>query len=198
MESVVTSAGIPLQEGLTLVVVGEREEGLVLEKGPRYIVPVNTKMEIVKQAIRDEDLPWELRLKIALDVAKAMEYMHGLVPPLCHCDLRSPNICITSLDLSAEVHAKVMDFGLTEAMPIPAKKRLMTWQWLAPEVIAGSDVPVNVQSYDERSDVYSFGIVLYEIVSRKCPFLDDYWEKFCTRDGLSWRSPFACRSTGLE
>lgn len=38
--------------------------------------------------------PWELRLKIALDVARGMEYMHNITPSVIHRDLRSPNIFV--------------------------------------------------------------------------------------------------------
>ena len=51
---------------------------------------------------------------------------------------------------------------------IKLKRQLMTWQWLAPEVIR-----LTRAGYDARSDIYSFGMLLYEIATRKCPFLDD-------------------------
>jgi serine/threonine protein kinase len=61
--------------------------------------------------------------------------------------------------------AKVCDFGLSR---VKAQERSMTGncgtvQWMAPEVLAN-------QSYNEKADIYSFGIILWELLSRECPY----------------------------
>lgn len=56
------------------------------------------------------------------------------------------------------VYAKIGDFGLANRCVMNMWEILPTWQWLAPEIFNG-------EHYDERSDVYSFGMVLYEIFS---------------------------------
>jgi serine/threonine protein kinase len=56
------------------------------------------------------------------------------------------------------VYAKIGDFGLANRCVMDMWEILPTWQWLAPEIFNG-------EHYDERSDIYSFGMVLYEIFS---------------------------------
>jgi serine/threonine protein kinase len=65
---------------------------------------------------------------------------------------------------------KIGDFGLsTLVLDGNLEDRLNTWQWLAPETISrASEI-----SYDHRSDIYSFGIILWEIVTLQIPF-DEY------------------------
>ena len=96
-----------------------------------------------------------------------------MVPPIIHRDLRSPNIFLVSTDPTAKVNAKVADFGLSRLVETKIGGFLGTWQWLAPEVI-----DTDTSDYDERSDIYSFGIVSYEVLSRRLPFVDDYHERF--------------------
>lgn len=69
-----------------------------------------------------------------------------------------------SLDLDCDVNVKIGDFGLSRSCSMPLSEFLPTWQWLAPEIMSGF--------YDETSDIYSFGMVLYEIFYRVIPFSD--------------------------
>jgi len=72
---------------------------------------------------------------------------------------------LASLSLDPNVpRAKVGDFGLSRVLAPNMYGALGTWQWLAPEVtVASGD-----STYDQRSDVYSFGIVCWEIATRDC------------------------------
>ena len=72
---------------------------------------------------------------------------------------------MASLDENAPVCAKVADFGLSRAITSGIAGCLSTWQWLAPEVLLEDG-----GEYDISSDVYSFGIVLYELVAFLLPF----------------------------
>ncbi|GBG34747.1 Protein kinase, putative [Hondaea fermentalgiana] len=110
------------------------------------------------------------RLDLALQVAKGMSYLHGRPKEIIHRDLKSMNVLVTQA-----WQAKVADFGLT----IVRRKSDIenedgghfgiqgTPQWMAPEVMEGN-------RYNGKVDVYSFGIVLTEIFTRKMPFADRY------------------------
>eukprot|EP01125_Pyxidicula_operculata_P014269 TRINITY_DN4751_c0_g1_i2.p1 TRINITY_DN4751_c0_g1~~TRINITY_DN4751_c0_g1_i2.p1 ORF type:complete len:555 (+),score=110.84 TRINITY_DN4751_c0_g1_i2:249-1913(+) len=149
--------------------------------------------------LSDTDFSWNLRTKIALDIASGMNYLHNNNPigesenhsntmsfhhhhnpPLVHRDLRSPNIFISSMDFKSPVVAKVADFGLADyAMPT-LSEMMPTWQWLAPEVIN----PLS-KHYDKSSDVYSFGIVLWEIASRSQPYSE--FERYMNKTVFEWK-----------
>jgi len=89
-----------------------------------------------------------------------MAYLHSGNPPILHRDLKSANIL-----LSESYTAKVCDFGLSR---LKAQERSMTGncgtvQWMAVEVLAQ-------QSYGEKADVYSYGIICIELLTRECPY----------------------------
>jgi len=102
-----------------------------------------------------------------------MKSMHEAKPPIVHRDLRSFNIFMSSFNPDDVVTAKVGDFGLSTAVPISLSDILATWQWLPPEVTEPNS------RYDERSDIYSFGVVVYEVMSRVLPFteFDEFLQK---------------------
>lgn len=75
------------------------------------------------------------RIRICLDTARALEYMHSLTPPIIHRDVRSPNILIASVDRRADVVAKLSDFGTARVLVTAiASRDLGNPFWLAPEV----------------------------------------------------------------
>eukprot|EP01126_Amoeba_proteus_P053703 TRINITY_DN6562_c0_g3_i1.p1 TRINITY_DN6562_c0_g3~~TRINITY_DN6562_c0_g3_i1.p1 ORF type:complete len:581 (-),score=131.82 TRINITY_DN6562_c0_g3_i1:36-1778(-) len=115
---------------------------------------------------KQPDLPYLLKVKISLDVSKALSSMHGMCPPILHRDLRSFNVFLVSLDPKAPVVAKVGDFGLSISCPVTLNQILPTWQWVSPEIFLG-------ECYGRESDVYSFGMVLYEIFTRTLPYTED-------------------------
>eukprot|EP00727_Mastigamoeba_balamuthi_P000935 m51a1_g10839 hypothetical protein (1698) ;mRNA; f:3230-13540 len=112
-------------------------------------------------------LSTSIKLRILNDVAAGMAYLHGSNPPIIHCDLKSSNIL-----LSESMQAKVCDFGLTV---IAQKHSSSTTQsddsvlgsllWSAPEII-------NNGVFSTKSDVYAFGIMLWEMVTRELPYKD--------------------------
>ncbi|CAA0825162.1 Chitin elicitor receptor kinase 1 [Striga hermonthica] len=104
-----------------------------------------------------EPLPWPIRLQIALDSARGLEYIHEhTIPIYIHRDVKSANILIDK-----NFHAKVADFGiakLTEAGGASLQTRLVgTFGYMPPEYACG-DVST-------KSDVYAFGVVLFELIS---------------------------------
>ncbi|KHN26145.1 Serine/threonine-protein kinase CTR1 [Glycine soja] len=101
------------------------------------------------------------RLRMALDVAKGINYLHCLKPPIVHWDLKTPNLLV---DRNWTV--KVCDFGLSRFKAntfLSSKSVAGTPEWMAPEILRGE--PSN-----EKSDVYSFGIILWELVTLQQPW----------------------------
>eukprot|EP00252_Welwitschia_mirabilis_P019958 TRINITY_DN4771_c0_g1_i1.p1 TRINITY_DN4771_c0_g1~~TRINITY_DN4771_c0_g1_i1.p1 ORF type:complete len:972 (+),score=192.70 TRINITY_DN4771_c0_g1_i1:428-3343(+) len=105
-----------------------------------------------------EPMTWKRRLNIALDVARGMEYLHGLAHrSFIHRDLKPSNIL-----LGDDFHAKVSDFGLVKLAPEgkhSIETRLAgTFGYLAPEYAVTGRITT-------KADVYSFGVVLMELIT---------------------------------
>ncbi|RLN09479.1 serine/threonine-protein kinase EDR1 [Panicum miliaceum] len=101
------------------------------------------------------------RLKMALDVAKGMNYLHSSHPTIVHRDLKSPNLLV---DKNWVV--KVSDFGMSRLKHhtfLSSKSTAGTPEWMAPEVLRNE--PSN-----EKCDVYSFGVILWELATMRVPW----------------------------
>ncbi|KAL3830385.1 hypothetical protein ACJIZ3_019187 [Penstemon smallii] len=101
------------------------------------------------------------RIRMALDVAKGINYLHCLTPPIVHWDLKSPNLLV---DKNWTV--KVCDFGLSRFKAntfLSSKSVAGTPEWMAPEFLRG-------EPSDEKSDVFSFGVILWELVTLQQPW----------------------------
>ncbi|KAK1298435.1 putative receptor-like protein kinase [Acorus calamus] len=102
-------------------------------------------------------LPWALRRRVAIDVARALAYLHhDCRSRVLHLDVKPENIL-----LDEDFRARVTDFGLSKLMSRDASRIVTTVRgtrgYLAPEWLLDSGI-------SEKSDVYSFGMVLLEIV----------------------------------
>ncbi len=100
-------------------------------------------------------------VRYGLQVAAALQYAHD--QDIVHCDVKPENILIDQNGV-----AKVADFGIADTLtrtlsPSETRDILGTIAYLAPEVIQGAQA-------DARSDVYSLGLTLYEIVAGRLPF----------------------------
>ncbi|XP_048618437.1 senescence-induced receptor-like serine/threonine-protein kinase isoform X1 [Brassica napus] len=104
-------------------------------------------------------LSWEERLKISLDAAQGLEYLHyGCKPPIVHRDVKPTNIL-----LNEKIQAKISDFGLSRSFPVEGSDQIST-------VVAGTIGYLDPEYYstrqmNEKSDVYSFGVVLLEVIT---------------------------------
>ncbi|KAF1317411.1 Tkl/drk protein kinase, variant, partial [Globisporangium splendens] len=99
------------------------------------------------------------KLKIALHIAHALTYLHSLEPMVLHRDLKSRNILLDS-----SLNAKLTDFGVSrERSNHTMTAGVGTSLWIAPEVMLG-------ERYDQKADVFSFGVVLSELDSHALPY----------------------------
>ncbi|OAY60609.1 serine/threonine-protein kinase STY13 [Manihot esculenta] len=103
-------------------------------------------------------VPLKLAVKQALDVARGMAYVHGL--GLIHRDLKSDNLLIFG-----DKSIKIADFGVAriEVQTEGMTPETGTYRWMAPEMIQH-------RPYTQKVDVYSFGIVLWELITGMLPF----------------------------
>ncbi|PKA48900.1 putative receptor-like protein kinase [Apostasia shenzhenica] len=107
-------------------------------------------------------LTWEARIKILLGTAKALAYLHEAIEPkVVHRDIKSSNILIDD-----DFNAKVSDFGLAKLLGAGKSHittRVMgTFGYVAPEY-------ANTGLLNEKSDIYSFGVVLLEAITGRDP-----------------------------
>jgi len=101
------------------------------------------------------------RLGVALDVARAFAYLESRTPSVMHRDLKPSNVF-----LGADGRALVADFGLARFVAASGEQltgETGTYIYMAPEVIRS-------EHYDGRADVFSYGILLYELVTGIEPY----------------------------
>lgn len=140
--------------------------------GVSYIAMEYLKGVELKELIaRGEEFTMKQVAEIFIRVADALQYAHdnGIV----HRDIKPANIFLT-----AKTNPKVLDFGIAQAatsfsqsfMPNPFGKNLVgTPNYMSPELLLG-------QPLDGRSDIFSLGVVMYEVLTRQVPFRGSTFE----------------------
>jgi len=147
-----------LQHPNILPVLGSGEtEGL-----PFYVMPYVEGEALAQRLEREQQLPIEDALDIVGEVADALAYAHG--QGFVHRDIKPSNI------LLAHGHAVLADFGIARALDAVGSDKLTvtglavgTANYMSPEQAAGGKI-------DARSDIYSLGCVLYEVLAGQPPF----------------------------
>ena len=109
-----------------------------------------------------QELPWSIRFQIALDTAWGLKDLHGY--SILHRDLKSLNIL-----LDDRLRAKLADFGLAKVKQETSSQSTMakgTVLWMAPELFKRR------AEITAAADIWSLGMVLWELASREIPFKD--------------------------
>lgn len=112
---------------------------------------------------------WPVRFNIASGISKGLEYLHGQLPCILHRDLKSSNVLLDAYNCP-----KITDFGSSEVRaeidtPIPSLGALgvevVTFLWRAPELMLNTNAP-----YSRSCDVYSLGVIMWEITTGELPW----------------------------
>jgi predicted Ser/Thr protein kinase len=111
----------------------------------------------------NKELTWLARCHIALDVGRGLAFLHE--KDVIHRDLKSLNVL-----LNKKGQAKLADFGLSKVKDASSATKGVkgTLRWMAPELFEeelGTEI-----GYTKKADVYSYGVIMYEIASQNDPF----------------------------
>lgn len=161
--------------------------GIKSDNTPFLVVELMTKGSMGK-LIKNESVPWSTRRRFALEVAQGMAHLHSL--DSLHRDLKSDNCLVDD-----KLHVKVGDFGnsrLTSAyygeqepsleqtkfLKLPKRSSVYSTErsksltsgvgtllWMAPELLTGAN-----KTYGKEIDLYSFGIVMWELLACASPW----------------------------
>ncbi len=98
-------------------------------------------------------------LRIATGIAQGLKYIHS--QKVFHRDMKSMNVLLDN-----DFRAKIADFGMSKTKSQTTEmtqSTVGTYAWMAPEVMLG-------EQYNEKVDTYSFGVILWEMVTNQLPF----------------------------
>ncbi|KAL9400022.1 hypothetical protein Peur_008983 [Populus x canadensis] len=107
--------------------------------------------------------PFQNRVTVALEIAQAMQYLHEQKPKVIHRDLKPSNIFLDDSN-----HVRVADFGharFLDDAEMALTGETGTYVYMAPEVI-------RCEPYNEKSDVYSFAVILNELITGDYPYIE--------------------------
>ncbi|MCS7189776.1 MAG: serine/threonine protein kinase, partial [Bacteroidia bacterium] len=138
------------------------------EKDALYLVMEYVQGEPLSEILKRGPIPSELVERYFVQVLEAFQYAHG--QGIVHRDIKPANIMITP-----EGRVKILDFGVarllqTDHSVTRTGMRLGTLLYMSPEQIKGE------KNIDHRSDIYSLGVVLYEMLTGRPPYPLDMGE----------------------
>jgi serine/threonine protein kinase len=133
-------------------------------EGECFICMEYVEGKSIRELIKQKMLSIEEILNISIQIAEGLNVAHkkGIV----HRDIKSDNLMLT-----AEGLVKIMDFGLAKLKGVTKLTKtgttLGTLQYMSPEQAQGKEA-------DQRSDIFSFGVVLYEMITGQLPFKGEH------------------------
>lgn len=137
-------------------------DGGATPEGHPYLVMEYVDGRNITEYCRDEELPIAARLRLFLKVCDAVSYAHRNL--IVHRDLKPGNILVTS-----EGDPKLLDFGLARLLdPLAAGDATRSLPWMTPRY--ASPEQVRGEAVTVATDVYSLGVILYELLAGKRPY----------------------------
>ncbi|KAL2097208.1 hypothetical protein ACEWY4_006415 [Coilia grayii] len=114
-------------------------------------------------------LAWPLRMRVLYEIALGVNFLHNMTPPLLHHDLKTQNIL-----LDGEFHVKIADFGLSKWRQLSISKGSSS----KPTEMGGTVIYMPPEEYepsktrraDVKHDMYSYAIIMWEVLARRIPF----------------------------
>ena len=121
----------------------------------------------LRDAYKSVDLSSSL-ISLFCDVAYALHYLHQLHQPIIHRDLSAPNVLLKSLP-NGSYQGKVSDFGSANLVRFGKTAGIGSIVYSAPEMFPNEDISVPPQPQTTKVDVFSYGILLLEVLSKEMP-----------------------------
>jgi len=135
--------------------------------GDYFIVFEYVKLGNLSEVIHSDNknIDWPLILRINLDISCGMQFLHD--NNIIHRDLKPDNILVESITFGDPVLCKVSDFGHSREKSIDMTPAIGTRAYSAPEILIPN------KKYNEKIDVYSFGIIMWQVYTREKPYMDE-------------------------
>lgn len=152
-------------------IIGLKDFGLISEGNP-YFVTDFAQGETLASVLKESGaLSVESAFAIFIPIAQALAHAHSI--GVIHRDLKPSNVVVDNFaDGGKQIHVKILDFGIAKIVSDGEQSLTATGEifgspyYMSPEQCSGSAI-------DERSDIYSFGCVLFEALTGAPPFMGD-------------------------
>ena len=126
----------------------------------------------LRQAYEESDLGFGVALSIFRDVAYGLHYLHEHQEPIIHRDVSAPNVLLEALP-GGTWRAKLSDFGSANFLKRSKTPAMGAIVYTAPEMFPREDPTAPMPRPTVKCDVFSYGIVLIEVITRSMPSTDN-------------------------
>jgi len=161
--------------------------GAAMDKDEPLLVMELMNLGSLWDLLRNETMEMEgsMALQILLGVVHGMSFLHASNPAIVHGDLKSSNVLVND-----KFQARISDFGLSQKRRL-AKCAVGTPFWTAPECLKGAVV-------EPSSDVYSFAITIWEVMSRREPYEGEDEREVLQGVREGWKRPVVPEGCGAK